>query len=392
MDLQQQYRKNGGDLYFNLGNISEDILPDSRKSYENGLPADGIPVNDNLDTTAWSRVSTDQVVVNAFDTDPVSRENQDVGLDGWNNADEKIHFETYKNWVEANTTLTPAAKTQMLEDLSGDNYNYYLDDDYDAIQANILERYKKYNGMEGNSPTTEMSDAANADGYPTQATNTPDIEDINQDNNLSETESYFQYKVSLRPSDLQVGKNYITNVQIYEQGNKKEEWLQFKIPIREYQKKVNGIQDFRSIRFMRMFLKDFDEEVVLRFAKLELIRGEWRRYFDDLTSPGLSVQIDPNLTTFNIGAVNVEENDQREPVKYEVPPGIVREIDPSQQYERQMNEQSLVMEVCNLQDGDARAAYKNVQFDVRTYKKLKMFVHLPVLPIKTIKYLLHHLQ
>ena len=377
---------NGGDLYFNLGNISEDILPDSRKSYENGLPADGIPVNDNLDTTAWSRVSTDQVVVNAFDTDPVSRENQDVGLDGWNNADEKIHFETYKNWVESNTTLTPAAKTQMLEDISGDNYNYYLDDDYDAIQANILERYKKYNGMEGNSPTTEMSDAANADGYPTQATNTPDIEDINQDNNLSETESYFQYKVSLRPSDLQVGKNYITNVQIYEQGNKKEEWLQFKIPIREYQKKVNGIQDFRSIRFMRMFLKDFDEEVVLRFAKLELIRGEWRRYFDDLTSPGLSVQIDPNLTTFNIGAVNVEENDQREPVKYEVPPGIVREIDPSQQYERQMNEQSLVMEVCNLQDGDARAAYKNVQFDVRTYKKLKMFVHaeevLPTVPLE----------
>ena len=120
-------------------------------------------------------------------------------------------------------------------------YNYYLDDDYDAIQANILERYKKYNGMEGNSPTTEMSDAENVDGYPTQATNTPDIEDINQDNNLSETESYFQYKVSLRPSDLQVGKNYITNVQIYEQGNKKEEWLQFKIPIREYQKKVKKI-------------------------------------------------------------------------------------------------------------------------------------------------------
>ena len=33
----------------------------------------------------------------------------------------------------------------MLEDISGDNYNYILDDDYDAIQANILERYKKYN-------------------------------------------------------------------------------------------------------------------------------------------------------------------------------------------------------------------------------------------------------
>ena len=97
---------------------------------------------------------------------------------------------------------------------------------------------------------------------------------------------------------------------------------------------------------------------------MELIRGEWRRYFDDLTSPGLSVQVDPNLTTFNIGAVNVEENDQREPVKYEVPPGILREVDPSQTFQRQLNEQSLSLEVCGLQDGDARAAYKNVQFDL----------------------------
>ncbi|MCX6197236.1 MAG: cell surface protein SprA, partial [Flavobacteriia bacterium] len=200
-------------------------------------------------------------------------------------------------------------------------------------------------------------------------------EDINTDNNLSETENYFQYKVKLRPNEMQVGSNFITNVQTYQNGNKTEKWYQFKVPIVDYEKRVNGIQDFRSIRFMRMFLKNFDEEVVLRFAKLELIRGEWRRYKQDLTQPGLSIQTDPNLTSFNIGAVNVEENDQRYPVKYEVPPGITREIDPSQVYQRQMNEQSLMLQVCNLQDGDARAAYRNVQFDVRTYKKLKMFVH-----------------
>ena len=221
-----------------------------------------------------------------------------------------------------------------------------------------------------------MSDTANSAAYPTQATIQPDNEDINQDNNLSESESYFQYRVSLRPNDIdQVGQNYITNKQTYTKGNKKETWYQFKVPIRDFEKKVNGIQDFRSIRFMRMFLKNFDEEVVLRFARLELIRGEWRRYFQDLSQPGLSVQTDPNLTTFNIAAVNVEENTERTPINYVIPPGITREIDPSQVYQRQMNEQSLALEVCNLQDGDARAAYKNVSFDVRTYKKLKMFVH-----------------
>jgi cell surface protein SprA len=375
----------GGDLYFNLGNISEDVLPDSRKSFENGLPPTGVSANDDLDTTAWGRISTQQVVVNAFDNDPNSRLNQDVGIDGWNNTQEQVAYQNYVNWVQNSSVIDPAVKAKMISDPSNDDYNFYRDDVYDADTFNILKRYKKYNGMEGNSPTTEMSDTANTDGYPTQGTNMPDLEDINQDNNLSETENYFQYKISMRPGDMQVGKNFITNVQVYQNGTKTERWYQFKVPISDYEKKVNGIQDFRSIRFMRMFMKDFDEEVLLRFARLELIRGEWRRYREDLTEPGESVQTDPNLTSFNIAAVNVEENDQRSPIKYEIPPGILREIDPSQTYQRQLNEQSLVLDICNLQDGDARAAYRNVQFDVRTYKKLKMYVHaeevLPTLPL-----------
>ena len=367
----------GGDLYFNLGNVSEDILPDSRKSFEHGLPSNSDPLlQDNIDTTQWARISTQQVVVNAFANDPASRIKQDVGLDGWDNLDERQSYAAFVSWVQNNTTLSAAAKARMITDPSTDDYNYYLDDNYDAAQLTILDRYKRYNGMQGNSPTTEMSDTANALGYPTIASNFPDIEDINQDNNLSESEAYFQYRVSLRPGDMQnVGSNFITNKQVYQNGNKTETWYQFKVPIRDFEKRINGIQDFRSIRFMRMYLKGFDEPVVLRFARLEFVRGEWRRYFEDLTQPGLSVQTDPNLTAFNIAALNIEENAQRQPINYVVPPGIDREIDPSQVYQRQMNEQALVLEVCNLQDGDARAAYRNVQFDVRTYKKLKMFAH-----------------
>jgi cell surface protein SprA len=366
---------NGGDLYFNLGNVSEDVLPDSRKEYENGIPPFGPSIADNVDTTLWARVSNEQVIVNAFDTDPEARLNQDIGLDGWNSASEQSAYANYVNWVQNNTTMSPASKAKMIQDPSNDDYNYYLDDNFDNAQLNILDRYKRYNGMEGNSPTTNMSDTANAAGYPTQATNMPDLEDINQDNNLSESEAYFQYKMSLRPNDMVVGKNFITNVQLYQNGNKTEKWYQVRIPLISYEKKVNGIQDFRSIRFMRLFMKNFDEQAQIRFAKMEFMRGEWRPYLLDLTQPGISVQPDPNLTAFNISAVNVEENDQRTPVKYEVPPGIIREIDPSQTYQRQMNEQSLVLDMCNLQDGDARAAYKNVVFDVRTYKKLKLFAH-----------------
>lgn len=365
----------GGDMYFNLGNISEDVLPDSRRSFENGLPPFATSSQDNVDETPWARISTLQQTVNAFDNDPAARANQDVGYDGWSNAEEKLFYASYVNWVQTNGTLSAAAKTRMLADPSTDDYRYYRDDRYDQLEANILERYKMFRGVEGNSPTIEMSDALNADGYPTQATNQPDIEEFNNNNTLDETESYFQYRVSLRPNDMQEGQNYITNVQLVTNGTSTERWLQFKVPIRDYDKRVNGIQDFRTIRFMRIFLKDFNEEVVVRFARLEFIRGEWRQYREDLTEPGEGVTTDPNLTTFNIGAVNVEENDQREPIKYEVPPGITREIDPSQTFQRQLNEQSLTLEVCNLQDGDARAGYKNVQFDVRTYKKLKMFAH-----------------
>jgi len=368
-------KMNGGDLYFNLGNVSEDVLPDSRKEYENGIPPFGPSIADNVDTTLWARVSNEQVIVNAFDTDPEARLNQDIGLDGWNSASEQSAYANYVNWVQNNPTISPVAKARMIQDPSNDDYNYYLDDNFDNAQLNILERYKRYNGMEGNAPTTNMSDTANAAGYPTQATNMPDLEDINQDNNLSESEAYFQYKMSLRPNDMVVGKNFITNVQLYQNGNKTEKWYQVRIPLISYEKKVNGIQDFRSIRFMRLFMKNFDEQTQLRFAKMEFMRGEWRPYLLDLTQPGISVQPDPNLTAFNISAVNVEENDQRTPVKYEVPPGIIREIDPSQTYQRQMNEQSLVLDICNLEDGDARAAYKNVVFDVRTYKKLKLFAH-----------------
>ncbi len=371
---------NGGDLYFNLGNVSEDILPDSYKSYENGLPANASASTTDLDTTIWARVSTLQPVVNAFDTDNTAVLNQDVGLDGWGSDKESEAFKNYVNWVQNNPTLTPDVKTRMINDPSSDDYTFYRNDQYDSDQADILTRYKRYNGMEGNSPTPDMSKSINAEGYPTAATNTPDNEDLNLDNNLSESENYFQYRISLRPNDMQVGKNFITSVQQVTVGTgtaqKTENWYQFKVPIVDYEKKINGIQDFRSIRFMRMFLKNFDEEVVVRFAKLELLRGEWRLYADDLTQPGESITPEPNSTNFNIGIVNVEENDQRQPINYVIPPGIIRESDPSQAVQRQLNEQSLVLNVCNLQDGDARATYKNVSFDVRQYKKLKMFVHL----------------
>ena len=362
----------GGDLYVNLGNISEDILRDSRKSFENGLP--GSPVVKNVDTTAWGRVPTVQAVVHAFDNAPESRLYQDVGLDGLKDPDEQSFFANYLQ--KALLITTPEAYQKILTDPSNDDFHYFRGSDYDNQQLGILERYKKYNGLEGNSPTSEMS----TESYPTTGSTLPDMEDINRDNTLNETESYYQYKISMRPQDFKVGSNYIVDEIEAEAttatGKSKVKWFQFKIPITDYQKVIGPIKDFKSIRFMRMFLRDFKEPVIIRFARLDLVRAEWRKYNISFMEGGERITV-PEATdgTFEISSVSIEENSGKEPVNYVLPPGFDRITDPQNPQLRQLNEQSMVLRVQNLEDGDARAAFRNVNLDIRQYRKLRLEVH-----------------
>jgi len=359
----------GGDLYFNLGNVSEDILRDGRKSFEHGLPADGTTAN--TDVTNWGRVSKQQSLVKAFDNLPQARVNQDVGLDGLKSADEKTFFSSYLD------NLLPivgdTAMKQASRDPSSDDYHYFRGTDYDGEQKDLLERYKYYSRTEGNSPTTEQS----PESYPTAATSIPDVEDINDDNTLNETEAYYQYHLKLDRNNMVLGKNYISDIVKYEantlnSGTKPITWYQFKIPVSSPDKVYGAISDFRSIRFIRMFLKGWQKPVVLRFATLDLVRTNWRRYDKDLTE---DLSLPSPGTQFEISAVNVEENSIRSPVNYILPPGVSRIIDPSNAQLTQLNEQSMVLRTIDLQPGDARGAYKTMMIDMRRYKTLKLEVH-----------------
>lgn len=367
----------GGDLYFNFGEINEDILKDGFKSYENGVPYDG---NDQfMRETAWGRVSTQASMTYSFDNNSGSRPVQDVGLDGLINDKEYSH-PTYEDFLtKLRSKVDPAALAVMsadkfspLNDPAGDNYHFYRGHDYDEQRLSILERYKRYNGVEGNSLSAEDA----SDALYQSARSTPDVEDINQDNTLNEYERYFQYRVSIRPEDLVVGQNYITDKQVSvvstrDGKNPVVEWYQFKIPLQDFEKKVGSITDLSAIRFVRMFMTGFKQVTHLRFATLELVKGEWRGYNFNLNNRADT----PAEGELDLSVVNIEENAGREPVNYVLPPGVTRISDPGQSQIVQLNEQSMSMKLTDLRPADARGVYRNTTQDLRNYKRMQMWVH-----------------
>ena len=371
-----------GELYFNLGDVSEDILRDGKKAFEHGLPVSAADKG-RVDSTIWGYVPRTTSTVVAFSNEPGSRAMQDVGLNGLNSEQEKT-WPAYKQYLdELQTRVSDDVwrawyndRFSPRNDPAGDNFHYYRGSDFDQEEVSILERYKHYNGTEGNSPATEQQ----TENYGTASTLTPDIEDINQDNTLNEYEKYYQYKVILRPDMMEVGRQHITEKKIRKvtlrNGTTAEvTWYQFKIPLRGDSatvQKVGSIRNWKSIRFMRMYLTGCEHETHLRFATLDLVRGDWRQYTRDLAPVGVPVNSGASI---DVQTVNIEENSTRTPVNYVLPPGVSRQTDPGQAQLIAQNEQAMVLRVTNLSPHDARAMYKNTGYDMRQYKNLQMFVH-----------------
>ena len=360
----------GGELYFNLGEVSEDILKDGKKFYENGLPATGNTYQ--YEETVWGRIPTTTSLVYAFDNNSGSREQQDVGLNGLNSNDEAL-FPTYKNYLDAiRGRVRQEVYDSIAGDPAGDNYHYFRGGDYDAVEKGIIERYKFFNNTEGNSPATSEQ------AYSSAAKSTPDIEDNNQDFTMDEYENFYQYKIVLRPEEMVVGKNYITDKRTVtsklRNGNSESvNWYKFRIPIDEYEKVVGSIRDFTSIRFIRMYMTSFAKPITLRFATMQLVRGTWRPYLQPIASKN-----NPSPTIsgeFTTSAVSIEEHGDRRPVNYVLPPGITRVLDPSQPQLRQDNEQALALNVNNLGSKESRAVYKKSNLDVRQYERMQLFIH-----------------
>ncbi|MCL6267306.1 cell surface protein SprA [Flagellimonas myxillae] len=339
---------NVGELVINLGNISEDILKDGRKQYENGLPAS--TNNEIPRTTIWGQVPSTQSLVYAFDADENNRTLQDVGLDGLNDTDEVSIY------------------NGPSEDPALDNYQYYLNRD-----GSILERYFDFNNPDGNSPVAVTNTNRGS-------TTLPDVEDIDRDLTMNTVNSYFEYRIQIRPNTT-INDQYVTDIR---QGSTPDlpngtqlnrRWIQYKIPLNDICNdcRIGGIQDFRSMSFMRMYMTGFTDDIVLRFATLDLVRGDWRTYTNSLESNNDDPSDDD--TIIDVNTVNIEENFGRQPIPYVLPPGVVREQLNNNNTIIRQNEQSLSFVVENLQPEDSRGVFKNVNIDVRQYERIKMFMH-----------------
>lgn len=352
-----------GKLVFQLGNISEDILRDSRKFFEHGVPLNSM---EPFDETVWGIIPRIPATVNAFSNEEGARRIQDVGLDGLNDQGETAKYQEYIQAIMASGS--PECITRVTSDPANDNFEYFLDEDVYPPGTNLFERYSKFNGPQGNSPPPGAgATRINA------STNIPDSEDINNDNSLSENESYYEYVINLQrnpePGGTGLNENnpQITDVIETAIGQK---WYRFKIPLDEHTRAVNGIQDFRSIRFMRMYLTQFTQRTTLRFATLDLVRNQWRTL-----SKNVACNMDGDAELV-VDAVNIEEHTDRVPFKYDIPLGIQRERITSSTFQDVFqNEQSLSLKYESLGDGCERMVYKALDLDLRVFKQMQMFVH-----------------
>ncbi|MBE63498.1 MAG: cell surface protein SprA [Flammeovirgaceae bacterium] len=345
----------GGQLVFNIGDVSEDFNNDGDRTFESGFPEDG-DLSKKIQTE-WGYRPSESYLANNFQQ--TGRENQDIGFDGLRNDEEEDFFASQ---------LPMSQIPSLREDPSADNFKYFLDTDYDANDAKILERYKNFNGLDGNSPTQS---GTNVQSY----TILPDNEDSNTDGNFVTSESYNEYKINLRPGGLEVGNNFIID-KIRNQEDAPY-WYLVRIPIRTAGTPYNGGVDFGStVRSIRMYLTGWKEPVVLRMSQLQLVGSQWRKYTDALKEEGLNEVPETSSSDFSVSVVNIEENSgESGKIPYVVPPGINRDRDNTTIINRQLNEQSLQVCVEDLADKDARAVYKPYTVNLVNYGRLKMFFH-----------------
>jgi cell surface protein SprA len=365
-----------GKLIFHLGNVSEDILKDNLQFFENSIPTDEDPFP--IEETVWGEIPIRIPIVQGFNLNIA--EQQDLGLDGLDTIGEQEKFNDYLTAIQG--AAIPI--NDLSNDPSNDNFIFINDPIWEG-NTNIIERSKFFNNPEGNYPNNQN---ANSAAETVRGNPNPDREDLNGNSSLNQGESFYEYEIDFTHDgngnivfDPATTKFFRDRRVLTAPDGSDETWYRFQIPMDKFDNAVGGIEGFRSVQFMRMLVTGFETPKTLRFAEMELVRNTWRRQpVECIGADGI------NNVEFALDDVGLQENPNKVPFPYVLPPGIIQEQLFNSISTVLQDEKSLALNVCGLPTttdippellGDTCQAsvFRATQLDLRVFEGLEMFVH-----------------
>ena len=358
-----------GQIYIDIGLITEDVIPNSKLNSEDGLALNPESlVLDNSNKPRSALPANPPPPEGQFSN--TNRELEDVGLDGLPNSggvngfDEQTVFAPFVQRMRDLYGENSPEFRRIEQDPSNDDYVFYGES---AVQSRPLhQRFHRLLGFQdGNTPLDQSDKRA--------ITNRPDTEGLVNPSTVALTNAYFQYQVDLNPADpsrLEIDSPGTFIVDRVPGTRQQDRWYQVRIPLSEFKRKIGDINDFQNITYVRIWMSGYEQPFTLRFAALDFVGSQWRQ------DENINLASDPNAE-LRISTINIEENSNRQPFPYRQPAGGIRAQNRGSQLRSLQNEQSIVLDVTNLGPG-ALQMIKRVYpggLDLLNYSNMRMFVH-----------------
>lgn len=360
-----------GKIYIDIGVVSEDVVPNFKTNTEDGLvrrPND--LQEDNISGQPRSYIPVPPPAPEGQFSNE-TRALSDVGLDGApdkEGIDNKNEQNLFGDFISEMATQYGAGSQEyqkIKNDPSNDDYVYYGEDEVSNLP--LQDRFHRmYGYQEGNTPPNT--------GKKRAVTNKPDTEGLITPSIVEQNNSYFEYQIDWNPADFDNLKPGSEGTYIVDKvdGNKQQDrWYQVRLPLKDWIRKIGGIDNFQNISYIRVWLSGYDKPFTLRFATFQLVGSQWR------DADNVDQEQGPTQGDFNISSINIEENSQREPIPYRQPEGAIRATNRGRQRQTVANEQSIVMNVQNLAGGELKMMKRVYPggLNMVNYSNVRMFVH-----------------
>jgi len=324
----------GGDdavIYFDMGQISEDVIPNDSLDTEDelifGATGNGI-LDEGEDTGLDGRRGSDppwrtgsQISGTIWTVQDAGYDYSSAQYDWWDLDGDGVH-----------DPGTPGDINDLGEPFSSDNWSF----------NNDSRSYYSINGYENNQDDEVRY---------------PDSEDLNNDSGLNNSNNFFRFRYRFNNEIDQ--QKYIKGGIDNEKG-----WRLIRIPLEFPYDEVNN-PSITQIESFRIWVSGFNSHGVVQIAEVNLIGNEWLE--DPVIDP-----VTADTTVYVTGStINTFDN----PEIYSGPPGVAGEIDPITDV--RSKEQSLVIQILDMpsaREGQLIKSLYRAQ-DLREYKQLKMFVH-----------------